>query len=507
MYDVEKSIAQADQNFKALVAYVRGAGQTEEAHVVEKHLFREGMAMHLALLGAYFAQQEGGQVGSAVAVEGVGELGLEREKKRRYLSVFGELELHRAYYHEDGQGGVFPLDEATNLPERTYSYLVQELVERNAARLTYAEAVQQLEELFGWELPKRSVEAMAPEASRDVDAFYQAEGTPDPETEAEILVVAVDGKGVPMKKDEVAEKPVRLKKGEKRQQKKQATVAATYTIAPQERTVEEVVGEIERDGETASAERPRPQNKRVRATMEGKDDAFEWVQEEVERRDPEGEKQRVCVLDGDAALWRRAVKALVGFIFILDIFHVLEYLWEAAHLFYAEGSAEAWAFVRHRLQILLEGKVGYVIGGLRQMLTKRGLQGHKRNRLEKVIGYLERHRQYMRYDEYLALGCPIGSGAVEGACRHLVKDRMEGAGMRWTKAGAEAILKLRAVYLNGDWDRFWVYHVAQEKERRFGARRWTPVKAPDPEEGPEKGVVLPFARPQERPSEPLAMAA
>lgn len=479
MYDVEKSIAQADGQFKALIAYVRGEAQQEEAHVVEKRLFREGMRMLLALLEAYFAAKEGGGVGPAVQLENGEVLGRERIKTRRYLSVFGELELRRAYYHEDGQPGVFPLDGEANLPERAYSYFVQELVEREAVRLTYEEAVGHLEELFGWALPKRSVEQIAPEAAREVEAFYESEGTPSPESEGEILVVAVDGKGVPMKKEEPAERKVRLKKGEKHSRKKQATVVATYTIAPQERTVGDILVEVrgeeaEATGEVKSS-RPRPQNKRVRASLEGKEESFQWARHEVERRDAEGRKKRVCLMDGDPALWRWAQKVLVGFTFILDLFHVLEYLWKAAYVFHAEGSAEAEAFVRHRLQMLLEGKVGYVIGGLREMLTKQGLTGNKQRVLEGVVGYLARHREYMRYDEYLSQGLPIGSGVVEGACRHLVQDRMEGAGMRWRWAGAEAILKTRAVYLNGDWDRFWAFHVARERERRFGASTWHPV--------------------------------
>ncbi len=102
-----------------------------------------------------------------------------------------------------------------------------------------------------------------------------------------------------------------------------------------------------------------------------------------------------------------------------------------------------------RLRMLLDGKVGYLIGGLRRKLA--GLCGVKRKRLLVVIGYLENNRAHMGYDEYLAAGYPIGSGVIEGACRHVVKDRMELSGMRWTVDGAQAMLYLRSIYLNGDW--------------------------------------------------------
>jgi hypothetical protein len=220
--------------------------------------------------------------------------------------------------------------------------------------------------------------------------------------------------------------------------------------------------------------RPQPQHKRVRATLEGKENAITWMRDDAERRDPDRRKRRVCLMDGSPGLWTQALALLSGFTFILDLFHVLEYLWRAAYVFHPEGSSDAEAFVRRRLRMLLEGKVGYVIGGLRQMLTKHAstLTADQRKTLRKVIAYYDRNRRWMAYDAYLAAGYPIGSGAVEGACRHLVKDRMEGSGMRWTPAGAEAVLQLRAVHLNGDWDAFWQFHLTQQKHRRFGHRRW-----------------------------------
>lgn len=124
--------------------------------------------------------------------------------------------------------------------------------------------------------------------------------------------------------------------------------------------------------------------------------------------------------------------------------------------------------------MLLEGKVGYVIGGLRQMQTKHGLPAAKRKKLASVIGYFENNRAHMRYDEYLAAGYPIGSGVAEGACRHLVKDRLEQTGMRWVRDGAQAMLYLRATYLNGDWEEFIAYHIRTEQRRLYGTREHQP---------------------------------
>jgi hypothetical protein len=475
MFDVEKSIAEANVLFNALVGYVRGEGQAHDAYTVEHKVLRDLLAMGLRLMGVWFASKAGGDVGPALASETGQVLPREALKPRRYITVFGELVLARWYYHRDGTPGVFPLDVSANLPQSTYSYLVQDVLARGVAGRTYDEVLGDFERLFGFRPPKHTLEEMVPGVAADADAYYEALGVPSPETEAELLVAAVDGKGVPMVKERPAERRVRLGKGEKLSRKKEAVVAAVYTIEPQVRTAEEIVAEV-RDKEPPRR-RPKPQNKRVRATLGGKEDAFAAVAAEVERRDPRGEKPRVCLMDGARALWVLALATLKRFKFILDLFHALEYLWKAAHVFCAEGSAEAEEFVRHRLLLLLEGKVGYVIGGLRQMLTKhrKALRASQRKTLETVIGYYERNRRWMRYDEYIAAGYPIGSGAVESACRHLVKDRMEGSGMRWTVPGAEGVLRIRAMHLNGDWTPFWEFHMKQEARCRFAACRWTPL--------------------------------
>jgi hypothetical protein len=153
---------------------------------------------------------------------------------------------------------------------------------------------------------------------------------------------------------------------------------------------------------------------------------------------------------------------------ILDIFHVNERLWTAAHCFHSEKSREAEQFVEHYLRLLLEGKVDRVIRSFRRLLVTRKLKGEPRKRLQATITYYDNNREHMRYDEYLAAGYPIGSGVAEGACRHLVKDRMERTGMRWCLDGARAILHLRALYINDDWHEFIEHRIEQEQHALYG---------------------------------------
>jgi hypothetical protein len=467
VFGVEKSIAEALAICKALADYVLGKGQREDAYTVEKKLLRDGLKVMRCLLNAYFLAKRGGNKGKSIKNEPGQVLHRKHLKRRRYLSLFGELILWRYYYHANGSPGVFPLDVETNLPKRRYSYVVEELAQRAVNRMAYDEAVTLLEQLFGLETDKHTIENIAPEISGDADAFCEAEPAPAPETEEEILAVCLDGKGVPMVKDKPAEHKTRLSSGEKRSAKKEALVSVVYTIARFRRTAEDILKEL--DEHQTPPQRPKPHHKRAHATLRGKDHGMAWVVREIARRDPEHKKLRACVLDGSPSLRKFALKYLdgLGFTFILDLFHALEHLWEAAFVFHPQGSPEAHRFVRDRLRMLLKGKVGRLIGGLRQMLTKHKLSKNRQHTLAKVIAYYSNHREWMRYDQYIAAGLPIGSGSVEGACAHVVKDRMEGAGMRWRLEGAEAVLVLRALDLNGQWDRFWAYHMAQEATRRF----------------------------------------
>ena len=155
----------------------------------------------------------------------------------------------------------------------------------------------------------------------------------------------------------------------------------------------------------------------------------------------------------------------VEVILILDLIHVLEYLWRAAFAFHPEGSVEAEQWVSERLLEVLGGKAKHVAANLRRTATRLSLSDKKRKAVDKCAKYLSHYAEMLRYDEYLAAGLPIASGVIEGACRHLVKDRMERTGARWSLQGAEAVLRLRAVYVNGDFEEYWRFHLRSEWER------------------------------------------
>ena len=267
-------------------------------------------------------------------------------------------------------------------------------------------------------------------------------------------------------------------KKKKRNGKKQmAYVGAVYTIDRFRRTTDQILDEMARRARTK--ERPRPQHKRVWAEMtrilegepvSGREWLFCSLAVECQQRDPDRKRTLICLLDGERSLWDMQRYWFGRAIGILDIFHVSERIWKASHCFHAKESEAACQFATHHLRMILDGKVGYVLRNLRRLLDekKKVLNAKKRKTVRAAITYFENNQDHMCYDEYLAAGYPIGSGVAEGACRHLVKDRLELTGMRWERKGAQSMLHLRAIYLNGEWDTFVNYRIEKEQTTLYG---------------------------------------
>jgi predicted nucleic acid-binding protein len=270
-----------------------------------------------------------------------------------------------------------------------------------------------------------------------------------------------------MVRQETAPRIARRGKGKKRTKKKEAVVTAIYTIAPYERTPEAVADRLMREltekeeeqrrTKTASS-RPAPVGKEVRATLYGKNTAFERLVRRVARREGPHIQHYVALTDGDNALQSQIEDRLSRFTLVLDIIHVSEYLWGAANALLGEKHPDRNAWVKERLLLILSDKTEAVIQDLESHLQTASLSEAQRDALIAAIRYYRRNLPSMHYGTYLARGWPIGTGVVEGACGHLVKDRMERSGMRWTKAGAQAILALRAVRINDDWDAYQTFH-------------------------------------------------
>ncbi|MFH1919389.1 MAG: ISKra4 family transposase [Planctomycetota bacterium] len=474
----------ARHQFRSLEQWLY-AGESQLMGLRSIELGEEGRGREILrlLLQAHIDGRGRGDVGPAIEVsrpEHPETTVLYRQKRargRNILTIFGEVRVERARYaSRRGDTNVYPLDEQLQLPHRSYSHELQRRVNKEAVQGPFDEAIESLREATGVRIPKRSAEDIVVEAGVDFESFYVCREVEHPEGSGPILVGSVDCKGIPMVKPQPAEKQVRRGKGQKANKKKMATVAAVYTQQPRVRTPEDVIKSLfdtDRERTKKSERFPGPERKRVWASLvAGKDAFIQDVKKEMDRRDPREAKNRVVVTDGERALQIRVCATMKGIRLILDFLHALEKLWICAHVFHPEGSSQAVGFVQERALRILRGGVSQVVKGLRQITTKRKLKGKKRKTLLNVAAYYYRNRSRMRYHEYLAEGLPIASGSVEGACKNLIKDRMERSGMRWTFTGAEAMVKMRAIYLSGDFDEYWDYHVDQEQARLYPKGLW-----------------------------------
>jgi hypothetical protein len=398
----------------------------------------------------------------------------------------GEVEIERAGYGKRGETSLHPLDAELNLPKDSYSLGVRRRAAEEAAKNSFDEVAQTLKDTTGAPVPKRQVEELAVRAAQDFDAFYIARHLTPNATEAKktgsVMVITTDGKGVVMRKEDLREETKkaaemrtpklskRVTKGEKRNAKRMATVAAVYTIKPFTRAPEDIVRDLAPVRDAGAPKRPRPENKRVWASLEKEpaeviEDAFL----EATHRDPPRQKTWTAVVDGNKVqldlLKEMAENYSVKLTIVLDLIHVLEYLWDASHVFNAEGSQASQDWVSERLLEILHGNASNVAAGIRRSATLRQLDEKARSAADACADYLLKYAPYLRYDEYLAKGLPIASGVIEGACRHLVKDRMDITGARWGLLRAEAVLKLRALRSSGDFDEYWTLHQTREQQR------------------------------------------
>ena len=268
---------------------------------------------------------------------------------------------------------------------------------------------------------------------------------------------------------------MRVGKGQKHGHKKEAIVTTIYTIPAAPRTPAEVIASFFKENQPKKKHKKdaKPKNKHVWATLDGKDVALSRLTIQVALREGAHVLHRVALCDGCEALQSRIVTQFQNFILILDFVHANEYLWDVANSLLGEINEQRLEWVKsHTLQIL-SGQTEQVIAELRQIAKNKKTKVAQRKQLHrkqlhKTANYFERNLPYMDYQTYLANGYPIASGAIEGACRHFVKDRFELSGMRWLQTGAENLLRLRAVAENKDWDAYHAYRREQRQHYLYG---------------------------------------
>jgi hypothetical protein len=453
-------------------------------HQVEGQLWDLVLQLGRRSLAAWLEACGHGDRGESLTLPDGRELQrLEHQHTRRYVSIFGEFRLERTVYgSREGQALEFvPLDNRLQLPQSVFSYLLQDWDQALAVEQAFSQVNQTMARMLKLPQSVDSLEGMNQQMAQDVGWFRTAQGSPPAAEEGQIVVVTADCKGIVMRGQGTktvcgGQRPA----GQRANHKRMATVGAVYTVDPYIRTPAEVVAALFRDPDYQAPPRPAPCHKRVWASLPQEGAApkgsievvFDWLWWEFAQRNPQLERPTVCLCDGQEALWDACAEAVADpdRVDILDLLHVTPRLWQAAKLLYGDKSTEVIPFVRQRVLQVLAGKVDTVIRSLQRLAAERGLGGVKKKALGRISRYFCKNRQRMRYDVYLRAGYPIASGVIEGACRHLIKDRLERAGMHWTRAGAQAMLDVRSVWIGGHWEAFQTYRIEQERERLYPHR-------------------------------------
>ena len=468
----------AREQFEKLIGKLSSEStRTLEHGDVEALIAREGNELLRRLMQAYLDQRAEAEepLDGVIGADGQ-ERGHCRDRSRTLATLFGEVTVQRMGYSGIRLGSVFPLDAALNLPPDKYSQGLRRKVGLEVAKGSFDEAVMAIKEGTGAQVPKRQIEQLSQAISVDFDEFYASQPM---EAGTGLLVMSVDGKGVVMRKQDLreatrkaAEKSkrklkTRLGRGEKRNRKRMATVASVYEVDSYQRTAEQIMGLDETE-----TIRPKVRNKRVWASLrQSPAEVVEQLFAEAQRRDPLHERTWLVLVDGQEAQLGEVEMAIathrVDTVVIQDFVHALEYLWKAAYCFHADGTEEAEAWVQAHALALLKGKVSDVAAGMCRSATRKNLSQEAREPVDKCANYLLKNKTRFDYATALTNGWPIATGIIEGACRHLVKDRMDLTGARWSLEGAEAVLHLRSLRASGDFEDYMVFHNCQEHQRNY----------------------------------------
>ena len=420
-----------------------------------------------------------------VDAAGVARRAVEPGHSRPLGTVFGEVRVGRLAYRRRGEENLFVADATLNLPEEKHSHGVRRLIALEAPRGSFEDATDAIRRSIGVQIGKRQVEEMALRAAVDFEAFYE-QREHEAVDQDDVLVLSCDAKGVVMRPEALREQTkrqaassehklrTRLSRGEKRNRKRMAEVAAVYEVAPKVRAPADILPATDEEREVARAG-PEAKNKWVCASVT--DDAAQVIArmfDQACRCDPDHQRSWVVLVDGNNhqidTVKKEAKKRDVKVTILVDCVHVLEYLWGSAWCFFTEGDPAAERWVQEKARAVLEGNASTVAAAIRRTATRRQLAADKRKNADNAADYLLAKRPYLDYPTALANGWPIATGVIEGACRHLVKDRMDITGARWGLEGAEAVLKLRAVKSNNDFDSYWRFHLTQERKRVHEAR-------------------------------------
>jgi len=479
------------EHFEALVVFLAGQASAQLTHAqLEEHLAVAGRELTRLLQQDHVDLRAAREVrlDEVAETDGTIHTRVERGHTRGVATIFGEIDVTRLAYRAPWSTNLYPADAVLSLPAEKYSFGLRRLAALEAGRDSFEQTTAAIERATGVKLGRRQVSELTWRAAADIDDFYATRDLPE-DPDAQVLALSLDGKGIVMRPDALRaatakaatsrKLATRLSQGEKRSRKRMAEVGAVYQVVPAPRTPADIIAAAtsEPGSPPRRAAGPRTVGKWLTASVTA--DASEVIAsvfDEAERRDPDHARTWIALVDGNNhqidQIKAQARARDIDLTIIVDFIHVLEYLWKAAWCFHPHGDPAAEQWVADKAREVLSGNAGLVAAAIRRTATRRGLTEDQRAGADTAADYLHHKKRHLDYPTALAAGWPIATGVIEGACRHLVKDRMDITGARWSLDGAEAILKLRALTSNGDFDAYWTYHQQQEQLRVHNTHYW-----------------------------------
>ena len=479
--------AETEEWLAGEAAGLQHAELEEQLDVRGRELVRRLLQGHLDLLAAREVRRD-----DVAGEDGVVRTRTEKGRERPLMTKFGQVSVSRIAYRSPGRPNVHPLDAVLNLPEEKHSHGLRKMAAIEAARGSMEAAGAAITRATGLTIGKRQVEELSRRCAAHVEAFYlqRAAGLAPEEWP---LILTFDGKGIVMLPEALrpatakaaasaqGKLATRLSPGEKNGRKRMAELACVYDAAPVPRAPEDIISTPaqKRRQKKAQAGKPKSRGKPREPQARGKwltasvtDDIPAVIAaafDEAERRDPGHQREWAVLIDGNntqiEAVTAEAARRGVTVTIIIDFIHVLEYCWKAAWSFFDKGEPAAEEWVADQARKILHGKSPQVAAGIRRRATTYGYSPAERAGADECARYLQNKQDYLGYATALGKGWPIATGIIEGACRYIVKDRMDITGARWGLEGAEAVLKLRALIATGDFEDYWGFHLRREHER------------------------------------------
>ena len=415
--------------------------------------------------------------------DGITRTRLETGHSRLLATLFGTVTVTRCAWRKPGTANYCPADAALSLPAGRHSHSLARLAAIEAPRGSFDDAHDAVTRRCGPVIGKRQLEESVVHSAADIPAFYAAR-IPEPCTPETLLILSADCKGIVMRPGalraatakaaaRLGKMRTRLASGEKPNRKRMAALVTVYDAEPARRRPHDVIAPPGgRHGDRELRPGPKARGKWLAGSV--RRDPAEVIAamfDEAEARDPGHQRTWVVLVDGAEhqldLIRAEAARRAVTIHIVIDLIHLMEYIWGAAWSLHEAGdpAAEDWVAVK-ALAVLASGSERAA-----QEITAEadaaGLAGSRRNGAAACVRYLAGKREYLRYDQALQAGWPIATGVIEGACRHIIGDRLSIGGARWGLDGAEAVLTLRAVISNGDFEDYWRFHLAREHQRLY----------------------------------------